>query len=483
MALPYSCIEACRLSTNGADEWALIAASGTRLVVQSSSGAYTTWPPASGSAVGDTEAEGPPGKKIKLSDPSENTSNFSCLALTHDQKHIIAVTAEDKCIRVFRIDTEFQLQQLSQRCMTRRPCAIAMTSDDSTILCADKFGDVYSLPLLPGPEDEQIRSPSVEQSEAAGEKAFVPAASVLTVHSGRNRRVLEEQLKQAAKGPKKPKEGPTFKHDLLLGHVSMLTDIAYANVNGRSYIITADRDEHIRVSRGPPQAHIIEGFCYGHESFVSRLCLVGPDRLVSGGGDPDLFVWDWTNFELLGKLHLRDAVLRFLREQPDLAARVPEDANSFRIAVSGIWHVPSEANEILAACEGIPALFSFRIGISSTAEQCIVLTGNALDVTFIRQSQTGCTAVVSVDNVHVRVSTTERREAEATSRLEYFSYRPGGQWEQDAETGRAFERISQSGGHADKEASLMTSTTGSEKALGAILYGIENLRKRPDSDD
>lgn len=54
-----------------------------------------------------------------------------------------------------------------------------------------------------------------------------------------------------------------FEHKLLLGHVSMLTDIALVVLNGRNYIITADRDEHIRISRGIPQSHIIEGFCLG----------------------------------------------------------------------------------------------------------------------------------------------------------------------------------------------------------------------------
>ena len=95
------------------------------------------------------------------------------------------------------------------------------------------------------------------------------------------------------------KETPRFKHELLLGHVSMLTDIASATVGSRSYIVTADRDEHIRVSRGIPQAHIIEGFCQGHEEFVSRLCFTKSRHLVSGGGDAYLYVWDWLFYRLL----------------------------------------------------------------------------------------------------------------------------------------------------------------------------------------
>lgn len=230
--------------------------------------------------------------------------------------------------------------------MARRPCAISTTADDSTILCADKFGDVYAVPLIAPPEDEQNGNPGTEDSGPTNSKQFVPSASVLTVHSGRNRKVLEEQLKQAAKNPSKSKEPMKFKHDLLLGHVSMLTDIIYTQLDGRSYIITADRDEHIRISRGPPQAHIIEGFCHGHEAFVSRLCLASPTLLVSGGGDDNIFVWDWPNYRLLETIPIRDHVLGFLKGQQELCAGLPEDDAGFKVAVSGIWKVPSNRADV-----------------------------------------------------------------------------------------------------------------------------------------
>jgi tRNA (guanine-N(7)-)-methyltransferase subunit TRM82 len=128
--------------------------------------------------------------------------------------------------------------------------------------------------------------------------------------------------------------------------VSMLTDIAYATVDGRSYIITADRDEHIRVSRGPPQAHIIEGFCFGHEAFVSRLCLTGHNLLVSGGGDPYLLVWNWSEYRVVEKLQIRDAVLEHLKSESHLASTLPEQEENFKIAVSGIWSVPHDQSDV-----------------------------------------------------------------------------------------------------------------------------------------
>jgi hypothetical protein len=62
----------------------------------------------------DDEQE-PPGKRIKLSPPKEEKSNFSCLVLSNDGQYLVAVTGEDKCVRVFQLDTQSRLQQLSER--------------------------------------------------------------------------------------------------------------------------------------------------------------------------------------------------------------------------------------------------------------------------------------------------------------------------------------------------------------------------------
>lgn len=294
--------------------------------------------------------------------------------------------------------------------MSRRPSSITLTSDDSTILVADKFGDVYALPLLPSPEDVQEPPPAPAEAQPE-EQDFTPSATVLTVHSGRNRRTLEEQLKQKAKGPLKTKEVMTFRHDLLLGHVSMLTDLAFAKVDSKSYIITADRDEHIRVSRGVPQAHIIEGFCFGHEEFVSKLCVTRSGLLVSGGGDAHLYVWDWQNYRLAEKLPLRDTAMQHLKSGPEVGS-VPQNDATFKVAVSGIWEVPGGNNavEVLVACEGLPALTSFNIGAGAGTGNSIPLAGNPLDVAVVSTSPNSWTAIVSIDNVHRPGSTSELRE-------------------------------------------------------------------------
>lgn len=49
---------------------------------------------------------------------------------------------------------------------------------------------------------------------------------------------------------------------LILGHTSLLT--SFILVDDEKYVISADRDEHVRVS-WYPQGHVIESFCLGHQ--------------------------------------------------------------------------------------------------------------------------------------------------------------------------------------------------------------------------
>lgn len=226
--------------------------------------------------------------------------------------------------------------------MPKRPSAIVLASNDSAILCGDKFGDVYSLPLIPSENPTVLPSRTVTQARSQ------PAATSLTVHSKKNLQALEQQKRQWNEGHRpEDKSGPPFEHQILLGHVSLLTDLIYVplpSTSGvkRTYILTGDRDEHIRVSRGPPQAHVIEKYCLGHTSYISKLCVPewSPDYLISGGGDSHLLVWNWQEGRVLQNVPLVDQVTK-----------------ATDVAVRGIWAVSlaasdDSANVILVALEG-----------------------------------------------------------------------------------------------------------------------------------
>lgn len=388
MAHPFQKI--CYLGKN--DRGLLLAAGGSHLYsfCPASGEMLSTWPSSSDDGLSDvgngvsvrTDHTGePPSKKRRLSangDAAQSSDssvsveivaerakgqrrrrkivdsklpNVSHLIATKDAKHVVAVTVEDKCIRVFELGrlTEGgqrgRLKLLSKRCMSKRLCAIVLNPDDSIILAADKFGDVYSLPLQDIPSSSN--SASNIARKPAGE--FKPSASELTVHTKGNLEALRQQREQKAAA--KTKEGPNFEHKLLLGHVSLLTDliIAEAEVSEkrRQFILTADRDEHIRVSRGPSQAHIIENYCLGHKEFVSKLCTLPwqPDILVAGSGETSIKSFRWSTGKLVGDFSvfqvMSDAISK---SRHDLSEHKPLR----KLAVSGIWPLRAKDPRYLA---------------------------------------------------------------------------------------------------------------------------------------
>ncbi|KAK3310570.1 uncharacterized protein B0T15DRAFT_42422 [Chaetomium strumarium] len=382
--------------------------------------------------------EGPPTKRRKVEDGQESTSNghatepangqgksksvdkyahpayekpfIQGLYATTDGRHLVAITGSDKTIWVFEHDGAGNLKQLSQRAMPKRPCSLALTRDNRTILSADKFGDVYALPLIPAPSFSSSSStatttttPQPLSRSATPALPPKPQANELTVHTKRNLRALENQkisLNRKAQQQQQQQESqqtqPQFEHTLLLGHVSMLTAICVgtervAADREREYIITADRDEHIRVSRGMPQAHVIEGFCLGHEEFVSRLC-VGPggrrEILVSGGGDDDLFVWDWAKGRLLGRAGVLEHVKGVIGESVS------------KVAVTKLLGCLWKGKAcVFVVVERLPAVFLYELLEDNTLQhrETVRLPGNLLDVEVIELSGEAQRLLAAVD--------------------------------------------------------------------------------------
>ena len=98
----------------------------------------------------------------------------------------------------------------------------------------------------------------------------------------------------------------------MLGHASLLTTFLLSP--DEQYILTADRDEHIRVSWFP-QGYAVERYCLGNERFVAALHIpaFAPEQLVSGGGDPVLKVWEWMSGRLLADIHVADVAEGYVK--------------------------------------------------------------------------------------------------------------------------------------------------------------------------
>lgn len=78
---------------------------------------------------------------------------------------------------------------------------------------------------------------------------------------------------------------------LMFGHLSAVSAVAF----GGNFLVSADRDEKIRLARYP-QVEVIEAYLFGHRRYICSLALQGA-TLVSAGADGKVICWDLTNLE------------------------------------------------------------------------------------------------------------------------------------------------------------------------------------------
>uniref|UniRef100_A0A3Q4BUB5 Uncharacterized protein n=1 Tax=Mola mola TaxID=94237 RepID=A0A3Q4BUB5_MOLML len=177
---------------------------------------------------------------------SEEAGSDKVLAFTTSSSgRLLALTDDSK--RLVLLTCEPSWRHISTRFVARRCTALHFSHAEEELMVADKSGDVYSF--------------SVAAPQAEGE--------------------------------------------LKMGHLSMLLAVALSPDD--RYIITADRDEKIRVSlrRAP---YNIQSFCLGHQQFVSAL-LVPPGRpglLLSGSGDGTVKLWEYESGRKLQSRDLRE---------------------------------------------------------------------------------------------------------------------------------------------------------------------------------
>ncbi|KAL3945570.1 MAG: hypothetical protein SGBAC_000310 [Bacillariaceae sp.] len=94
----------------------------------------------------------------------------------------------------------------------------------------------------------------------------------------------------------------TKKSKLLLGHTaSMLTGVAVLG----NRILSADRDEKVRVSRFP-QSCVIEGYLLGHQQYITSMDTLvlesGLQLVATCGGDSTIRLWNLETLEQLSEM-------------------------------------------------------------------------------------------------------------------------------------------------------------------------------------
>nr|XP_040058035.1 LOW QUALITY PROTEIN: tRNA (guanine-N(7)-)-methyltransferase non-catalytic subunit wdr4 [Gasterosteus aculeatus aculeatus] len=158
---------------------------------------------------------------------------------------LVALTDDSKRLVLFRCEPSWQC--ISIRWVVRRCTSLMFNKAEDALLATDKSGDVYSF--------------SVETPQREGE--------------------------------------------LKMGHLSMLLAVSMSPDD--KYIITADRDEKIRVSP-LTSPHNIQSFCLGHQQFVSALLVPSahPHWLLSGSGDGTMKLWEYESGRKLQSWDLKE---------------------------------------------------------------------------------------------------------------------------------------------------------------------------------
>jgi hypothetical protein len=143
--------------------------------------------------------------------------------------------------------------------LLRRASALAYNDVEGEIIVADKTGDVYSFPF---PLTD-------EQREKVNEIALPSEKDPLT-------KVTD----------------PRFMGTFLLGHSSSVVGLTLTSgAKGQRFLVTVDRDEHIRFSVFP-ETYVIHAMGLGHTAFVS--CVIATSEgVISGGGDNRVLKWDF----------------------------------------------------------------------------------------------------------------------------------------------------------------------------------------------
>ncbi|KAK6201193.1 WDR repeat protein putative transfer RNA methyltransferase [Scheffersomyces amazonensis] len=272
------------------------------------------------------------------------------LYLSHQDKYLIGISDSDKSVLVFEIDyqnNENCINLIKRQIFPKRPSSITVDEEDDTIIVADKFGDVYSM---------DIKGPVIDD-----EKKLAP----------------------------------------ILGHVSMLSEVLIVKRNAKKFIITGDRDEHIRITNYP-KTYVVKDWLFGadHKEFISVLNIPKFDDslLISGGGDDFISLWNWHESKFITKFSIKDYVTQFLTDSHLPPERFLTEESEREMCISELIVLTSDSKHyIVILCENIPALILLELTSDLTFNyvQTFTTTFSIVDITAIEESGT---IIASVDN-------------------------------------------------------------------------------------
>ncbi|KAG4105760.1 WD40 repeat-like protein [Neocallimastix lanati (nom. inval.)] len=139
--------------------------------------------------------------------------------------------------------------------------------------------------------------------------------------------------------------------ELMLGHVSMLTDILLSS--DEKYVLTSDRDEKIRITHYP-KTYVISNYCLGHKEYISKMTFIpnNDKLLLSGGGDDYLYLWDFINAKIIQKIDIKSLIEEAIKNN-----------NLNSIESYNVKEITSYSkSNLIAVCfEKLPLIFLFNV--------------------------------------------------------------------------------------------------------------------------
>ncbi|KAN0028659.1 hypothetical protein ACTFIV_010506 [Dictyostelium citrinum] len=188
-------------------------------------------------------------KLVELESSSQHTGIIRSIEFSKNNQFLIT-SSSDKFLKIWDITNNFK--NIKSINTNKKIICSILNKDDSEILVSDKCGDVFKYSLV---------DDSKNKIEVSGDKS------------------TKHDEKESDK-------------NLVFGHYSSIVDIKFSPCF--NYLLSADRDEKIRVSHYP-NCFDIESFCLGHTKYVTEILLVPgrDDLLVSGSGDGTIKLWNW----------------------------------------------------------------------------------------------------------------------------------------------------------------------------------------------